>query len=222
MKINALVAEFLGTMILCLAGIGAIVNSAGLLGVALAHGIAIVVAGTALGAISGGHFNPAVSLAMLIGKKISLPAMIGYWIAQIAGAIAGASLIKVTFPESVLAEHTLGVPALLREVSATNGMILEAIGTFILVLTIFGTAVDGRAPKMGAMFIGLSISAMILAIGPITGCGINPARWIGPAVVISDLSNPLVYVAGPLVGAALAAIVYQSLFAEKAAEAAKE
>lgn len=216
MKINALVAEFLGTMILCLAGIGAIVNKADLLGVAMAHGIAIVIAGTALGAVSGGHFNPAVSLALMIGKKISLPTMIGYWVAQLAGACAGASLIKVTFPDSILSEHTLGIPALLTEVSATHGMILEAVGTFVLVLTIFGTAVDGRAPKMGALFIGLSISAMILAIGPITGCGINPARWAGPALVISDLSNALVFIVGPLVGAALAAIVYQALFAEKA------
>lgn len=229
MKLNALIAEFIGTFALLFAGVGATMSCANgaliaeksgipsLLIIALAHGLAIAVCGTALGHISGGHFNPAVSLGMFVAKQIKAVEMVGYWLAQVIGAVVAVYVVKMTNTEDVFESAQGATPLVSARIDPIHAFSLEAIGTFFLVLVIMGTAVDKRAPKMGAWFIGMTITAMIFAFGPLTGTGINPARWFGPAFVRMFFENAWVYVAGPAVGAILAAVIYCYVLAPKGA-----
>jgi len=213
MNVRALVAEFVGTFAFVFVGVGSITaggGPAGLLGIALAHGFMIAVMASAVGAISGGHFNPAVSFGAWIGRRISTVNLIAYWIAQIAGAFAGAWLLHYCLPASLG-----GTPALGSNVDFTKGFILEALGTFFLVFVVYGTAIDHRAPKMGALFIGLVIVGCILCFGPATGASINPARYLGPALAESDMTNALLYIFAPLIGAGVAGLLYNYFLAEK-------
>lgn len=213
MNLKALVSEFVGTFALIFIGMGAVtsaVGPAGLVGVALAHGITIAVMASALGAISGGHFNPAVTFGAWVGHKISSLNMLAYWIAQIAGGVIGAWLIHYAVPATAA-----GTPAL-NGVNFTQGFILEAVGTFFLVFVVYGTAIDRRAPKVGALFIGLTITISILCFGPQTGSSINPARYLGPALAEgASLSNALLYVLAPLIGGGVAGVLYNYFLAEQ-------
>ena len=151
----ALIAEFIGTFALVFIGAGSIINGqAGLLGVALAHGLTIAAFGSAFGAISGGHFNPAVTLAMLTIGKIDPVKAGGYIVSQVAGAIVGALVLKIAFPADLVEAAKLGTPLLAANATIGGAIIVEAITTFALVSVIMGTAIDGRAPKLGALFIG--------------------------------------------------------------------
>jgi aquaporin Z len=225
MKPRALIAEFIGTFALLFAGVGSAVmllaipnvdDTSKHLMIALAHGLAIAVCGSALGHISGGHFNPAVSFGMLLAKKIDLKTMLGYWLVQFAGAIVAVVCIKfaTTGPGvSDLFDTAIGGIPGIRMVSTTSAMMLEAIGTFFLMLVVFGTAVDRRGPKAGAWFIGMTITTMIFTFGTVTGGSINPARWLGPAVVQMLFIDAATYIVGPLIGAALAALLYKFVLA---------
>ena len=213
----ALVAEFIGTFALTLIGAGAILNGgAGLVGIALAHGLVIVVFGTALGAVSGGHFNPAVSLAMLATRRINAVKAVGYIASQVLGSIFAAFILTQVFPAETVAAAKLGTPLLSSSTSLGAGIMLEFLTTFFLVLAIFGTAVDTRAPKMGALFIGLTVTLGILCIGPMTGAALNPARSIGPALVGGYLENFWLYWIAPIAGAVAAAFLYDGLFHKRA------
>ncbi|MEY4530778.1 MAG: hypothetical protein RLZZ156_1499 [Deinococcota bacterium] len=210
---GAFVAEFIGTFALTLIGAGAILNgSAGLVGVALAHGLVIVVFGTALGAVSGGHFNPAVSIAMLATGRIDPAKAGGYIISQVLGSILAALILTQVFPAETVSAAKLGTPLLSATTSIGAGIILEFLTTFFLVTAIFGTAVDSRAPKIGALFIGLTVTLGILCIGPLTGAALNPARSIGPALVGGYLENFWLYWIAPIAGAVAAAFLYDGLF----------
>ncbi len=210
---GAFVAEFIGTFALTLIGAGAILNgSAGLVGIAFAHGLVIVVFGTALGAVSGGHFNPAVSIAMLATGRINPAKAGGYIISQVLGSILAALILTQVFPAETVTAAKLGTPSLSATTSIGAGIILEFLTTFFLVTAIFGTAVDSRAPKMGALFIGLTVTLGILCIGPMTGAALNPARSIGPALVSGYLDNFWIYWIGPIAGAVAAAFLYDGLF----------
>jgi MIP family channel proteins len=210
---GAFVAEFIGTFALTLIGAGAILNGgAGLVGVALAHGLVIVVFGTALGAVSGGHFNPAVSIAMLATGRIDPAKAGGYIISQVLGSALAAVILTQVFPAETVSAAKLGTPLLSATTSIGAGIILEFLTTFFLVLAIFGTAVDSRAPKMGALFIGLTVTLGILCIGPLTGAALNPARSIGPALVGGYLDNFWIYWIAPIAGAVAAAFLYDGLF----------
>ncbi len=210
---GAFVAEFIGTFALTLIGAGAILNgSAGLVGVALAHGLVIVVFGTALGAVSGGHFNPAVSIAMLATGRIDPAKAGGYIVSQVLGSILAALILTQVFPAETVSAAKLGTPLLSATTSIGAGIILEFLTTFFLVTAIFGTAVDSRAPKMGALFIGLTVTLGILCIGPLTGAALNPARSIGPALVGGYLDNFWLYWIAPIAGAVAAAFLYDGLF----------
>ncbi len=220
MKFKALVAEFLGTFTLLFAGIGAIAvdqhlgGKLGLVGIALAHGLAIAVMASALGAVSGGHFNPAVTLGLLVGKKVDLTTAAGYWIAQLAGAAAGAFAIKFASDPAAIELTKCGIPAVSDGITVAQALVLETVATFFLVMTVYGTAVDKRGPKMGALLIGLSITMGIIFSGPLTGGALNVARWFGSAVVQGNWLNAVVYIAGPLLGGLLAGLIYSTLFAE--------
>jgi MIP family channel proteins len=215
------VAEFLGTFALMFFGAGAImVGSGGLLGVALAHGLAIALMVTAFGHISGGHFNPAITLGFLVTKRIEAALAGVYWVMQFAGATVAALLLWWIFPKEAIAPARLGAPLLHPSIGHGAGFALEAIMTFFLVLAVFATAVDERgAFKAIAGFgIGLVITLGVLAGGPLTGAAMNPARALGPELVYNVWeSYTWIYYAGPAVGGALAALLYEWLYLRPAA-----
>ena len=211
----ALIAEFVGTFALVFIGAGAIISGGlgpgpTLVAIALAHGFTIAVMGSATGHISGGHLNPAVTVAMILTGRIDAPKGLGYIVAQVLGAVVAALIVSVSFPAEAVKASNLGTPLLASGIGVGVGILLEAIATFFLVFVIFGTAVDGRGPRLGALFIGLTVAIDILAIGPITGAAMNPARSLGPALVGGHLENFWIYWVGPILGAVVAAIVYSS------------
>ena len=203
-------AEFIGTFALCFVGIGAIHHlgsvPGGLLGIALAHGLTIGVFASAFGAISGGQFNPAVSFGLWVGGKLDFNKTVAYIIAQLAGATAG-SWFAGNLLGGIAAVST-GTPDLGGTTSALQGIAIEAIVTFFLVTVIYGTAVDKRAPAVGGLFIGGTITLGILFAGPLTGGAINPARTFGPALVSGHWAHHFVYWAGPMLGGLLSGLVY--------------
>jgi len=221
---QALVAEFLGTFFLCFAGIAAILSTtsavgsgAGIVGIALAHGLALSIAVNAFGGVSGGHCNPAVTLAMLVTGRSSPQNAVGYIVAQCAGATAAAFLCASVFPADAVAQANLGIP--LPAAWATSGVVftLEFVMTFLLVIAVFGTAVDprGAAVKIGGFAIGLTVTFDILAGGAVTGASMNPARSFGPALVQGFWQWHLFYWIAPIAGGITAALIYDNLILDK-------
>jgi MIP family channel proteins len=205
------VAEFVGTFTLIFIGVGAIYNNPGLLGVALAHGLAIAVMVSATGGISGGHLNPAVTFGVLVGGKIGLKDSLAYWVAQLAGGTAAGFLLLCVLGDSAQAAASIvanGTPDLGKGVSWSNGIAIEAALTFFLVFVVYGSAVDARAPKIGGLAIGLTVALDILFGGPLTGAAMNPARTFGPALASGHWANHAVYWIGPLLGGGAAGLTY--------------
>ena len=145
---------------------------------------AIALMASAFGHISGGHFNPAVTIGFWVTQRIeSIPA-VAYILAQLLGGIIGAIAINLLLPASLLEiTSSLGTPELDSQISFAAGVAIEAILTFFLVLVIFGTAVDSRGPALGGMAIGLAITMDILAGGALTGAAMNPARALGLSLI---------------------------------------
>jgi aquaporin Z len=204
------VAEFIGAFTLVFIGVGAIAVGGDLTSVALAHGLAIAVMASAVGHISGAHFNPAVTFGFLITRRIEPMLAATYWAAQFAGAVAASLLLRWLIPGDALAK---GVPAV-QVVTSTEAMVIEAILTFFLVWVIFATAADSRGTFMSiaGLGIGLTITMDIFAGGRLTGAAMNPARAFGPQLVGGHWSNAWVWYVGPLVGAAAAALLYEWLY----------
>ncbi len=205
------VAEFVGTFTLIFIGVGAIYNNPGLLGVALAHGLAIAVMVSATGGISGGHLNPAVTFGVLVGGKIGLRDSLAYWVAQLAGgAAAGFLLLCLLGDNSQTAASIVanGTPDLGKGIGWSTGIGIEAVLTFFLVFVVYGSAVDARAPKIGGLAIGLTVALDILFGGPLTGAAMNPARTFGPALASGHWTNHAVYWIGPLLGGGAAGLIY--------------
>lgn len=207
------VAEGIGTFALIFVGVIAIHNNTpmagmGLLGVALAHGLTIAVMVSATGWISGGHLNPAVTLGLLVGGQIDGKKTMAFWVAQLAGAVAAACLVVQLFPQGGAQVVAAGTPDLSEGVSQMRGIVLEAVLTFFLVFVVYGTAVYAHAPKIGGLAIGLTITLDILVGGPLTGGSMNPARTFGPALVSGHWNNHIVYWIGPMLGGALAGLIY--------------
>jgi MIP family channel proteins len=215
-------AEFLGTAWLVFGGCGSAVLAAafpalgiGFTGVALAFGLTVLTMAYAVGHVSGGHFNPAVTFAVWLTGRIE-PTRAGmYWIAQLIGAVAAAFAVRAVFPESAWEPVALGTPAVADGISIAGAIIVEAILTMVLVTAVFGTAIDPRAPKIGGLAIGLAVAADIFMGGPLTGAAMNPARWFGPAVVSGTYTDWYVWWIGPLVGAAVIALVYRFVWEER-------
>jgi aquaporin Z len=222
-----LVAEFLGTFALVFFGAGAIcvdfhlrsTGGIGVLAIALAHGLAIAIMVSALGHISGGHFNPAITIGFWVTRRLSTLDSLAYWGAQLLGAAAAAFLLKLVMPEEVVTNTFLGTPELMRDFPRWSGMALEAVTTFFLVLVVFATAVDesGTFRSVAGFGIGLTITLGILVAGPFTGGALNPARAFGPALVSGHWLNWGIYWVGPLGGGFIAGLLYDSLFLRKAA-----
>ena len=213
---RSLAAEFIGTFALIFFGAGSIIVTSGLVGtptvaVAFAHGLTIAIMVSVFGHISGGLFNPAVTVGFWVTRRLNTPAAIAYIAAQLLGALAGA-LVLLVFPDALRQATDGGTPVLGSGIGFMQGAVIEAVLTFFLVLAIFGTALDPRGPKLGGFAIGLAITVDILAAGRLTGASMNPARTFGPAVVNNVWDDHLVYWIGPIIGAVLAALLYHYLF----------
>jgi len=219
---SVLIAEALGTFLFLFVGMGAVVlgshtgDGGGLLGVALAHGLALAVLVSALGAVSGAHFNPAVTFGVLLAGRISAGLAALYVAAQLVGGVLAALALRFIFPPSSWEPIGLATPALDPGIGPAGGIAIEAILTVLLVIAVFGTAIDRRAPKIGGLAIGLAVAADIMMGGPLTGAAMNPARWFGPAVASGTYADWYVWWIGPLLGAALAALAYRFALEDRA------
>jgi MIP family channel proteins len=160
---------------------------------------------SATGAISGGQLNPAVTFGLLIGGQMDVKKSIAYWISQLAGATAAAYLCSVLIGPTKVVN---GTPDVAAGVSTHQAILIEAVLTFFLVFVVYGSAVDVRAPKIGGLAIGLTVALDILFGGPLTGAAMNPARTFGPALAGGHWNNHFVYWVGPLIGGALAGLIY--------------
>jgi aquaporin Z len=225
------IAEFIGTMVLVIMGCGTAMlvgcdaaNGGGYILTALAFGLTIVGMAYCIGNISGCHINPAVSLGVLMSGGMSVSDFIGYVVAQCLGAFVGSGILAAIFSLGGVTDMTGGFGS--NGLSGVNGssiagLLVEIILTFIFVMTILGvTSKKANHGSFGGLIIGLTLTLVhILGIG-LTGTSVNPARSIGPAIVaaISGNSAPIlalwVFIVGPLVGAALAAVVYKYLESE--------
>lgn len=211
---RAHVAEFVGTFVLVFAGCGAVViGRVSPVGVALTFGLVIGLMVYSLGHISGGHFNPAVSLGVAVGGHLPWLRVATYAIAQCAGAIAGAVALRATLGDGPLGvTHPAG--------SDAQSFTMEVLFTAVLVLVVTVVATDPRAAReTGAIAIGGAIALGGLAAGPISGASLNPARSLGPALVANDFASLWIYLAAPLVGAIVAGILYRYLRGGEAAAA---
>jgi aquaporin Z len=207
-------AEAIGALTLIFLGAGSIIadqisgGKVGLTGIAFAHGLAIATMVAAVGHVSGGHFNPAVTLGFLATRRMPVSTGITYILAQLVGASVGALLLTAAFPEAARIAVNLGTPALGPGVSAGTGIVVEAVLTFFLVFVIFGVAVDARGERaIAPLAIGLVIVMDILGAGVLTGAAMNPARAFGPALFSGFWANHAVFWIGPFIGGVLAAWV---------------
>jgi MIP family channel proteins len=170
-----------------------------------------------LAIVSGAHFNPAVTVALATLRQIKIPDAAIYIVAQLAGAVAGALLVKGILLDEGNAEN-YGAPAVSNVVdgSAFPGMVVEAIGTFFLLWAIIGVAVHPQAAKDWAAFaIGGALGMGVMVLAPITGAGFNPARSFGPMLVSGEWDDFfIVYLLGPLIGALVASFLYFYVFVQ--------
>jgi MIP family channel proteins len=186
-------------------------NPAGITQIALAHGLILALMVTATMRVSG-HLNPAVTLGFVVTRRIEPVMAMVYIIAQVLAAVLAAYALRGLFPAAEVVSSRLGGQFVSGDVSTLQAVVLEFIATFFLVFVVFGTAVDPRAPKVGGFAIGLTVAADILAIGPLTGASMNPARSFGPAVASGVFEGQAIYWIGPILGGIAAALVYEALF----------
>jgi MIP family channel proteins len=218
-----LVAEFIGTFAFIFIGAGAaaiIGDGRGLAGIgaiALAHGLTIMVFAFAYGGVSGGHFNPAVTIGILAARAMRLVDAIGYIVAQIAGAIVGALLLRGVLggtatglgtPKLAEALH-LGVTTV--TITPGAGFLIEAVLAFFLVTVVLNTAVSNRSTVFAPLAIGMTLTLNIIMGGALTGAAFNPARALGPMIATGNLDDAWLYVAAPIVGGIVAALVHLAL-----------
>jgi aquaporin Z len=214
-------AEFLGTFWLVLGGCGSAVLSAaypqlgiGFVGVAFAFGLTVLTMAYAVGHISGGHFNPAVTLGFFVTRRIAPALAAWYWLVQFGAAALAALLLKWVLPSAVQSQAHLGAPALGDSVGSGEAVVIEAVLTFFLVFVVFATAVDPRGTfqQIAGLAIGFTISLDILMGGLLTGAIMNPARAFGPQLVGHEWKHFWVWYVGPLAGGVIAASVYELLY----------
>jgi aquaporin Z len=225
-------AEFVGTFTLTFVGAGSIltfgklfavafaqggslqITGLGLVAVAFAHGLAIAVMVSAMGHISGGHFNPAITLGFLVTRRLAPVLALTYWVVQFAGAVAAAGLLRWFFSTPERNAVQLGTPGLGGGITSGQGFLIEVILTFFLVWVVFATAADpgGTFKSIAGLAIGLTITMDILMGGPLTGAAMNPARAFGPMIVQNDWTNGWVWYAGPFIGGIIAAVAYEWLY----------
>lgn len=215
-----LAAELFGTFVFVVVGAGSAVGMAsvggvagtGILVAALANGLGLAMAVSATLNISGGVLNPAAAVGLWVAKKLPTRHMLGYIAVELIGATAAGLSLIAAFPSALGKPVAWGAPTLSTLVSAWQGTAIEALLTFVLVMAIFGTAVDPRAPKIGGLGIGLAVLVDVLVGGNLTGAAMNPARAYGPMLAGGSIpSYWYVYLVGPAIGAVAAALVYRFL-----------
>ena len=220
-------AEFIGTLALIFVGASSILSDrltgggVSLVGIALAHGLTIAVMASAFGHVSGGHLNPAVTLGAWFARKISAGDAAAYWLSQLAGGAVGAALLLLVFDPATRQAASLGTPGLGPGITTTQGLAFEIVATFFLVVVVCATAIDARGAfsVVSGLPIGFVVLFDILAGGPVSGAAMNPARAFGPALVGGFWANQWIYWVGPLVGGAIAGLLYSRLFLSTAREA---
>jgi aquaporin Z len=226
-------AEFVGTFALVFVGAGSILTTAKLLGpvlsspqaadvygsltivgVALAHGLVIAVMASAVGHISGGHFNPAVTLGFLVTRRLAPSLAVVYWSMQFAAATAAAALLRWLYAAQPRQLTKLGAPVLGSGVTHWQGLVIEMVLTFFLVWVIFATAADpgGAFKSIAGLAIGFTITLDILMGGALTGAAMNPARAFGPELIQHEWKDFWVWYVGPFAGGVLAALSYEWLY----------
>ena len=204
-----LAAEFVGTFALVFAGCGAIMVDAktgalGHVGVAISFGLVIMVMIYGVGHISGAHFNPAVTLAFALSRHFPRPRLLGYWTAQLLGALVAAAVLRGSLGDIA---H---VGATLPSGSQGQAFLWELVMSFFLMFVIMAVATDTRAVgEAAAIAIGGTVGLDAMFGGPISGASMNPARSIGPALVSGDLHALWLYILAPILGASLGALTYQ-------------
>ena len=214
-------AELIATLLFVFLGAGTVVVTgtlaegamypARMLTIALAHGLAIMMLVAATVKLSGGHINPAVTVAALIFRRISVTRGVVYIIGQVIGAVAGASLIAAVVPGAI--DGTLGSHALADDVSRGSGLLTEIILTFVLVYVVLATAMNPKGlVGLAPVIIGLAVLVDHLIGVPLTGASMNPARSFGPALLAGEWTDHWIYWVGPLAGGALAALVQHFLY----------
>ncbi|WP_336716387.1 MIP/aquaporin family protein [Arthrobacter sp. USHLN218] len=219
-----LAAEVIGTAVLVVFGVGSVLAALtvgqgeltypGVGFIALAFAIAVAVAIYGFLAVSGAHINPAVTIALAVTRRFPWAELLPYIIAQLVGAAIGSLLLVASFGMRAV-DFGGGATVLGNGVSYGQGIMAEALGTFLLMLAVMAVAVDRRAPKGWAgLIIGLAVAGAILVIGPLTGGSLNPARTFGPYLVQSlfggqvEWSQFPIYIIGPFIGSIVAALVY--------------
>jgi aquaporin Z len=213
--LRQLLAEFVGTALLVLVGVGSAVagiKTGGPVVVALAFGLVLLALAYALGPVSGCHVNPAVTLGVLLSRGISLTEAIGYWIAQFAGGVAGAALLALLasgFGGVTDQTGNLGANDYGATISAGGAFVLEALLTFVFVTVILLVTGRAAAPGFAGLAIGLTLAAVHMVAIPLTGTSVNPARSLGPALFAGGepLRHVWLFILAPLVGAVVAALV---------------
>jgi aquaporin Z len=207
------VAEFVGTFTLIFIGGGAgIVSGQDIVAVALANGLAIGIMVSNLGHISGGHFNPAITLGFVATRRITAPLAVAYWISQLLGAACAAFILRYIFSKAQVAGSA--APHVALGVGDGKAIVLELIMTFFLVWAVWATAVDERGAfkSIAGLAIGLTISIDVFVGGPVTGAAMNPARAFGPMLAGGEWDNWWVYWVAPILGALVAGLGYEYLY----------
>jgi len=218
-----LLAEFIGTFALIFIGAGAAavvgdgVGLPGLIAIAFAHGLTVMAFAFAYGPVSGGHFNPSVTIGVLAAGAMRTGEAIGYIVVQLLGGVVGALLLRTVLGG---AETGLGMPALAHDLAlgATSltitpaaGFMIEAVLAFFLVTVVLSTTVAGRAGNLAPLAIGMTLTLNIIMGGALTGAAFNPARALGPMVATGNFSDAWLYLTAPIVGAIVAAILHTGL-----------
>ncbi len=218
-------AELLGTFCLVFVGSGCVCadyylvksgsQSFGLLGIAIAFGFVVVAVAYSLGYISGAHINPAVTISMVVTKRMKTGIGAMYIVSQMAGATFAGYLLKILFPEA-LASVFLGTCVLGSTVTVTQAIVMETVITFLLVFVVYTTVVDKRStPALAGLAIGFVVLFGVMVGGTISGGSMNPARVFGPAIASGHFANHYVWWIGPIIGGVTAGFVYDIFFSEK-------
>lgn len=209
--IAALLMEFIGPFALVFMGAGAIIQTQGqnLVAIALAHGLAIGLLVAAGGHISGGVYNPALSVGLMAAGKLPYARGTLFIVAQLLGGIAAAAVLKAALPAAAVDAVKLGTPLPGPGIGSGQAFVVEIVLTFFLMFVVFGVAVDKRGPAaIAGLAIGLTITMDICMGGGISGAAMNPARWFGPALMQGEWTAGWVYIVGPILGAVFAALLY--------------
>jgi MIP family channel proteins len=220
---SKLLAEFIGTFAFVFIGAGAAavigdgVGLPGIIAIAFAHGLTIMVFAFAYGSVSGGHMNPAVTVGVLAAGAIGAGEAAGYIVAQMSGGVVGALLLAAVLGGAATG---LGTPALAHNlalgtttlsITPAAGFVIEALLAFFLITIVLSTAVAGRAGNLAPLAIGMTLTLNVIMGGALTGAAFNPARALGPMVATGNFRHAWLYVAAPLLGAILAAMMHVGL-----------